>query len=227
MWIKPYHLGSALPPKSLMHLQILPLHYLNVFFCCWVCLTHSRDKIFALHTFARLGIPVTTHKIEGPETVLVFLRILINSWNFELRLPTDKLHKFHEAMSQWMWWSAYKRQELDWLLGHLFHTATAITRQLFSPLSLSGQSAIPLHPAQLWGQSWPILVKHIPPRLEWQFILPSHVHLHWYILRSLWNIWLWGISTPPWMVPMAVAVARWMALNPYHSERAIPCCDCF
>ena len=45
----------------------------------------------ALEVLQQLGIPVASHKIEGPPTTLTFLGISINTRLFELRLPQDKL----------------------------------------------------------------------------------------------------------------------------------------
>lgn len=120
------------------------LHYLDDFLLLGAPNSQQGQVVrdVTLHTFARLGIPVAPHKTEGPATILVFLGILIDSGNFELRLPADKLLRLHDAMSQYMRRSTCTRQELESLLGHLSHAATVIPqgrvflRQLFSLLSL-------------------------------------------------------------------------------------------
>lgn len=45
----------------------------------------------ALDTLQYLEILVAVNKTEGPTTSLTFLGIFIDSHNFELRLPLDKL----------------------------------------------------------------------------------------------------------------------------------------
>lgn len=118
------------------------LHYLDDFLLLGAPdsqeAAHALD--IALKVLDLLGIPVATHKTEGPLTVLVFLGILIDTTRFELRLPKEKLTRLQEMMRQ------CTRKELESLLGHLSHAATVITqgrtflRQLFALLSLDRAS---------------------------------------------------------------------------------------
>ena len=52
----------------------------------------------ASHTLATLGVPVAVHKTEGTAAAITFLRILVDSDNFELRLPVDKLARLREML---------------------------------------------------------------------------------------------------------------------------------
>ena len=45
----------------------------------------------ALDTCQVLGVPVATHKVVGPTTVLTFLGICLDTVKMEIRLPDDKL----------------------------------------------------------------------------------------------------------------------------------------
>ena len=96
-----------------------------------------------LHTLVKLGIPVATHKTEGPTTILVFLGILIDTDNFELHLPAEKLSRLQQTIQQWVPQRTCTRQELELLLGHLSHAATVIPQgqtflqQLFALLLLN------------------------------------------------------------------------------------------
>ena len=96
----------------------------------------------ALKTLHQLGIPVATHKTEGPTSVLIFLGILIDTDRFELRLPTEKLLRLQEMIKSWTRKHACQRKELECLLGHLCHAATVIhtgrtfLRNLFPLLAL-------------------------------------------------------------------------------------------
>ena len=120
------------------------LHYLDDFLLLGA--PHSREAAqaldIALKVFDSLGIPVATHKTEGPSTILIFLGILIDTKRFELRLPEDKLTRLQEMMRQWAGRRTCTRKELESLVGHLSHAATVITqgrtflRQLFALLSL-------------------------------------------------------------------------------------------
>ena len=69
------------------------LHYLDDFLLIAAPNFQQGHEFLAitLQTLARLGIPVVTHKTEGPTTILVFLGILIDTYNFELRLLAEKL----------------------------------------------------------------------------------------------------------------------------------------
>ena len=121
------------------------LHYLDEFLLIAAPYSQQGRKLLAitLQTLARLGIPVATQKTEGPTTTLVFLGILIDTENFELRLPADKLTRLQQTIQQWVVRRTCTRQELESLLGHLSHAATVIPqgrvflRQLFSLLSLN------------------------------------------------------------------------------------------
>ena len=120
------------------------LHYLDDFLL--LATPNSQQEhdflAIALQTLARLGIPVATQKTEGLTTMLIFLGILLDTYNFELRLPAEKLTRLQHTIRQWVPRHTCTKQELESLLGHLSHAATVIPqgrtflRQLFSLLSL-------------------------------------------------------------------------------------------
>ena len=120
------------------------LHYLDDFLLLGAPNSQQAKEALtlALQTLTRLGIPVASHKTEGPATALIFLGILVDSYNFELRLPADKLARLQELIRQWAPRRSCIRRELDSLLGHLSHAATVVPqgrvflRQLFALLSL-------------------------------------------------------------------------------------------
>ena len=101
------------------------LHYLDDFLLLATPNSQQGRDILAitLHTF---GIPVATHKTEGPTTILIFLGILIDTDNFELRLPAEKLTRLQQTIRQWVPRHTCTRQELESLLGHLSHATTVI-----------------------------------------------------------------------------------------------------
>ena len=100
----------------------------------------------ALRTFHLLGVPVAAHKTEGPWTVVAFLRILVDTGRFELRLPPDKLARLQQMLQSWSGKRSCTRKELESLLGRLSQTATVVRqgrtflRQLFPLLSLDRAS---------------------------------------------------------------------------------------
>ena len=73
-----------------------------------------------------LGVPLATHKTEGPSTCVVFLGIVVDSERQELRLPEDKLHLTYAMVQAWARRSACRKRELESFLGHLSHAAVVI-----------------------------------------------------------------------------------------------------
>ena len=69
------------------------LHYLDDFFFCGPANSPVCQKALdiAIPTLAELGFPTAPEKTVGPTTTLVFLGIVIDSTQLELRLPRDKL----------------------------------------------------------------------------------------------------------------------------------------
>ena len=118
------------------------LHYLDDFLLLGAPNTGQGSTVLhtALSTFDQLGVPVASHKTEGPATAVTFLGVILDSHRFELRLPSDKLARLRELLNTWLFRRVATRRELESLLGHLSHAATVIRagcpflRQLFSLL---------------------------------------------------------------------------------------------
>ena len=53
----------------------------------------------AFDVLSHLGVPVAHHKTEGPAATVVFLGIVIDMKNFQLRLPTEKVHRLQASTS--------------------------------------------------------------------------------------------------------------------------------
>ena len=129
-----------------LHCHAIPyqLHYLDDFLFLVPPSSHRGVSLVAEVSgiFRMLGVPVATHKTEGPSTTLVFLGILIDTHALELRLPIEKLTRLQELIQSWSGRRSCTRRELESLLGSLSHAATVITqgrtflRQLFSLLAL-------------------------------------------------------------------------------------------
>jgi hypothetical protein len=98
-----------------------------------------------LNFLFRSGIPVATHKTEGPSTCLTFLGILIDTSLFQLRLPIEKLDRLKSLLTAWQGRRSCTRKQLESFVGHLAHAATVIRpgrlflRSLFSSLSLAAK----------------------------------------------------------------------------------------
>ena len=96
-----------------------------------------------MYMFGTMGVPIATHKTEGPSTNLVFLGIMIDTAAYQLSLPQEKVQRLQELLVTWVGRRSCTRKELESLLGHLSHAATVIRpgrvflRHLFSLLSVT------------------------------------------------------------------------------------------
>ena len=103
--------------------------------------TASTIRTHIESTFSRIGAPIAHHKTEGPATMLTFLGIQIDTDQFQLSLPEDKIQRLQNLLHHWGTRKACTRKDLESLLGHLSHAATVIRpgriflRTLFSLLS--------------------------------------------------------------------------------------------
>jgi len=66
-----------------------------------------------------LGVPLATHKREGPTTRITFLGILMDSTTGQLLLPPDKLSRLQTLLQEWGQRKSCTRKELESLVGHL------------------------------------------------------------------------------------------------------------
>ena len=77
-------------------------------------------------TCSKLGIPLATHKSEGPATSITFLGIVIDTVAEELRLPTEKLVRLRTQLMEWGDKKACTRRELESLIGHFNHACKVV-----------------------------------------------------------------------------------------------------
>ena len=85
-----------------------------------------RNLHIITETCRELGIPLAPHKLVGPTTCIVFLGIEIDTITMELRLPQDKLDKLKELLSNWIFFTYCKPEDLESLLGHLNHACSVV-----------------------------------------------------------------------------------------------------
>ena len=71
-------------------------------------------------------MPVTTNKVAGPTTTLMFLGIEIDSIKQELRLPQEKITKLKALLREWYGRRFPSKHQLQVLIGHLSHAATVV-----------------------------------------------------------------------------------------------------
>ena len=78
---------------------------------------------------ATLGIPLASDKCEGSTCCLVFLGIVIDTREMELRLPGEKLSRLHKLIDMWTAKrprASVKKRDLASLAGHLQHASMII-----------------------------------------------------------------------------------------------------
>ena len=104
------------------------IHYLDDFLIagkpgspdCKQSLTHM------LHTCQQLGFPIAEGKIEGPDTTLVFLGILMDTIKLEMRLPERKLATLQSLLQRWQRAKKTTKRELLSLIGSLSFAAKVV-----------------------------------------------------------------------------------------------------
>ena len=100
----------------------------------------AQAQSIATSVFQELGVPVAEHKTEGPAAQVIFLGFQINTLTGQLSLPRDKLMRLKALVREWCGRTSCTRRELESLLGHLSHAATAVRpgrlylRQMFALL---------------------------------------------------------------------------------------------
>ena len=74
----------------------------------------------------RLGVSVSTQKIERPSQVVTFLGIVIDTIRGKLRLPAAKVDHIRDQVRRWLGRRSVRYTEFESLLGHLSHATTVI-----------------------------------------------------------------------------------------------------
>ena len=90
----------------------------------------------------QLGMPVAWDKLEGPAPRLTFLGFELDSINWEIRLPREKLKELQDLVERWSGRRSCTRRELESLVGRLTHASRVITflRRLFELLAGTRQA---------------------------------------------------------------------------------------
>ena len=104
------------------------LHYLDDFL--FVGSPRSGECVTALKlaqdVCQRLGVPLVMAKLEGPACSLQFLGIILDTDQFELRLPKEKLQRLTALITQWQGKRSCKKRELLSLIGQLQHACQVV-----------------------------------------------------------------------------------------------------
>ena len=104
------------------------IHYLDDFLFFGAPDTRECEEnlALALEACRDLGIPVATHKVEGPATTLTFLGIEFDTVSGVLRLPTEKLARLKSCLKEWLGRRCCTKRDLLSLIGSLQHAAKAV-----------------------------------------------------------------------------------------------------
>ena len=103
-------------------------HYLDDFTVLGAPRTDECSRaVSKLHIIcSKLGIPLATHKSEGPAMSITFLGIVTNTVAEELRLPAEKLDHLRTLLVKWGDKKACTRRDLESLIGHLNHACKVV-----------------------------------------------------------------------------------------------------
>lgn len=107
------------------------------------------DRTMALLTmiFKKLNVPIAQHKTTGPDTVVEYLGIILDSMNMQARLPPDKVLRIREMLETFCVKQSCTKRELLQLLGHLNFASRVIVpgRSFVSYLLRLASSVRELH----------------------------------------------------------------------------------
>ncbi|XP_040289883.1 uncharacterized protein LOC121002497 [Bufo bufo] len=74
------------------------LHYLDDFLLVEENISPPASLRATIKLFGELGVPISTKKTEGPDTVITFLGIQLDSASMQASLPLGKIQAFHQAL---------------------------------------------------------------------------------------------------------------------------------
>ena len=96
------------------------VHYLDDFLIIAPSLAACQTAMDnAIALFCRLNIALSWEKVEGPSTCLSFLGIEIDTKEWQLRLPADKLSNLLTELSHWLTRKSCTKQQLLSLIGKM------------------------------------------------------------------------------------------------------------
>ena len=104
------------------------IHYIDDFLTAGAPHSHEclQNTLIMQSVCEEAGLPMEPSKSVGPTTSLVFLGILIDTVEGELRLPQDKLSQLQLTISHWRGRKACRKRELLSLIGSLSHACKVV-----------------------------------------------------------------------------------------------------
>ena len=157
-----------------------------------------RDR--ASMVFSQLGVPVVTHKTEGPGTRITFLGFELDTVAFQLRLPPDKLERMRVMVQGWRTRQNCTRRELEslaWTFESCCDSNTSWS-SFFAPIvwhSTSCTNTIPAYPTQCSSKSRFGMVGLFLTGMEWHCLVSSQGSSCPHVFCCIGFLWLWGSSS--------------------------------
>ena len=119
---------SAVAQWILREANVESIHYLDDFLLMGAPGSNQCEQSLhrALALCETLGVPVASHKTEGPTSCLVFLRIELDTQQRIVRLPDIKLRRLQKEIRKWESKKACTKRELLSLIGQLQHACCVV-----------------------------------------------------------------------------------------------------
>ena len=107
---------------------LVVIHYADDYLLFTIaCLKTAKEHLGRfLEVFELLGIPVALDKLVGPATDMIFLGIQIDTVNFLISIPEEKMNEVMELLPKWFSRRTCKKRELLSLVGKLNFFATVV-----------------------------------------------------------------------------------------------------
>ena len=108
--------------------KLVAIHYADDYLLFTIpCLLRARENLeILLQVFEFLGIPVALDKLVGPATVVIYLGIQINTMEFTISIPSDKMEEMLSLLPKWCSRRTCKKRKLLSLIGKLNFCATVV-----------------------------------------------------------------------------------------------------
>ncbi len=104
------------------------IHYLDDFLLFGPPGSDECDRALAgaLDMCGRLGVPIASHKTEGPTAAITFLGIELDCITLVARLPEDKLKRLRREIRNWSTRKSCTKKDLLSLIGQLQHACCVV-----------------------------------------------------------------------------------------------------
>ena len=196
------------------------IHYLDDFLLMGAPNTEEGAHILAiaLRIFNILGIPVATHKTEGPSPRITFLGILLDTVAQELRLPPEKIQRLQCLLRVWGARKACTRNP-SWGICAISISGASrphIPERTVQPHA-SGKSTTSSHSLDCRSKSRCGMVEVLSAALEWLLFLSTTWCFKSCVFGCIRILRVWSSSRGHRLVQSGMA--RRLGQHPHLSKR--------